>query len=442
MLLQFSVENFASFKDEVILSMIGKGTAKQKNELAEENVRVRGEFPILKSAAIFGANASGKSNLLAGMGFMKRVVLTSFREALNESTTLQENRAFKFHSETQTESSFFEVTFLKNDTQYRYGFEINQGVIEEEWLFYVPNKVEARLFERSGTNIEINQSGFPEGKDLKSKTRNNVLFLSVCAQFDGTISNQIIEWFQDVRFISGIEDRSYAGYTVQKIKEDPKFRAWVNAFAQFLEIVELTVSEEALENVRMDEISLPDEAQELREVFLALGKLQAKQKTQSVLKSWHRVYDDQRILMKTVPLDFHYESRGTQKLIYLLGPIYDALLSNRVLLIDELDARLHSLLTKELMRVFHAGNHSDGAAQFIYVLQDPYLMDNDSLRRDQIYLMEKNQYGESNLYSLLDYKKVRTDARYGKNYLQGNYGAVPYLPDFVKLTDAIYGEAQ
>ncbi|MEZ5044909.1 MAG: ATP-binding protein [Saprospiraceae bacterium] len=437
MLLQFSLENYLSFKDEAVLSFIGNRTTK---ELENENITEWNDLKVLKSAVVYGANASGKSNLFSGVGYMKGIVLDSFKDAITEdfSTSKTKSRAFQLNSKTKDESSFFEVVFVQKNTQYRYGFEINKGEIDAEWLFYIPNKIETSLFYREGQKIEINGSKFKEGNKLETKTRENVLFLSVCAQFNGEISNSIIDWFKDINIISGVEDRSFGGYTTNKIKKDERFRKWVNRFIDFLEITKLSVEEENIANINIDEIDIPDEKKEIKDVLIAIHNLQKKQKTKSTLKSWHKVFDDNKILVDTVAFDFHMESKGTQKLIYLLGPIYDSLKNGKILFIDELDSRLHSILTKNLLKIFHEGNKNN--AQFVFALHDPSSMENDCFRRDQIYLIEKDQYGASSLYSLLDYKKVRNDEKFSKNYLKGSYGAVPYINNFNNLMTEVYGE--
>ena len=437
MLLQFSLENYLSFKDEAVLSFIGNRSTKEHEP---ENITEKNNLKILKSAVVYGANASGKSNLFSGVGYMRRVVLNSFKDAISDDSSISKtkSRAFQLNPNTKGKSSFFEVIFIQKNTQYRYGFEINQGEIEAEWLFYIPNKIEASLFKREGQNIEINGTKFKEGNKLESKTRENVLFLSVCAQFNGEISNSIIDWFKDINIISGVEDRSFGGYTTNKIKKDARFRKWVNKFIDFLEITKLSVEEENIANINIDELDIPDEKKEIKDFLVAIHNLQKKQKTKSTLKSWHKVFDDNKILVDTVAFDFHMESKGTQKLIYLLGPIYDSLKNGKILFIDELGSRLHSILTKNLLKIFHDGNKNN--AQFVFALHDPSSMENDCFRRDQIYLIEKDQYGASSLYSLLDYKKVRNDEKFSKNYLKGNYGAVPYISNFNNLMPELYGK--
>ncbi len=435
MLLQFNIENYLSFKEEASLSLIGNKATKEHEA---ENITFRKDMKILKSAVVYGANASGKSNLFSAMIYMKKVVLNSFKNAISENTTTTKSTAFLLHPKTKDESSFFEVIFIANNTQYRYGFEINKGIIEAEWLHYVPNKIETTLFSREGQEIKINNAKFGEGKMLTDKTRKNVLFLSVCAQFNGEISNLIIAWFKNINIISGVEDRSFGGYTTNKIKTDKNFRKWVNNFIDFLEITKLSVEDESIANVNINELGIANDKIEIKDFLVAITNLQKKQKTKSTLKSWHKVYDDNKVLVDTVAFDFKMESKGSQKLIYLLGPIYDSLKNGRILFIDELDSRFHSILTKHLLKIFHEGNKNN--AQFVFALHDPSSMENDCFRRDQIYFIEKDQYGASSLYALLDYKKVRNDEKFSKNYLKGNYGAVPYMQTLNDTMSEVYGK--
>lgn len=436
MLIQFSIENFLSFKESVKISFLGNKTTKEFKGL---NTTYVGEkYNVLKSNVIFGANASGKSNFISAIAFMKKTILESFKNALSDSILSKRELAFRLNPKNRDESSFFETIFIINDIQYRYGFEINRGEIEAEWLLYVPGKIETVLFEREGKEISINKSKFKEGIGLKKQTRSNVLFLSVCSQFDGITSNLVIEWFRNIRIISGIQDEMYRTYTTNKIKTDKKFNNWVNKFIDFLEIARLTVEEEFIENVSIDELNIPEDKKELKDVLITIENLQAKNKTIDKLKSWHRVYNDSRHLTDTISFDFFTEeSKGTQKLIYLLGPIYDALSNGRILIVDELDARLHTILTENLIQLFHQGNQLN--AQFLFVLHDTNLLKKEIFRRDQIWFSSKNQYGESTLYSLDDYKKkfVRNDAKFNKKYLEGEYGSIPYI-DLEKLTNSIY----
>lgn len=436
MIVEFSISNYKSFKSESTLSFIGSNTTKEHEE---DNTFIWNDYKFLKSNALYGANASGKSNLINALAVMKRTVLTSFQNALAEKNTNIKITPFKLNIETVDKPTTFEVVFIAKEKQYRYGFEIKDNIVSSEWLFHIPKKIETSLFIRDNGKIKINKTHFKEGIGLEGKTRENVLFLSVCSQFNGEISDVVIKWFKNLNFISGLNDDGYRGYTTHKLKEDKKFNKWVNKFIKFLEISKVSVEEELIESLNIDELEIPDEKKELKEALKVLSDLREKQKTESKLKSWHNVFDSNNIIQDSVPFDFNKEeSKGTQKLIYILGPIYDSLINGSVLLIDELDSRLHTLLTKEVINLFHKFNKKK--AQFAFVLHDTNILKTEVFRRDQLWFAEKNQFGCSNIYSLFDYGKVRKDAKFEQAYLKGDYGAVPQFDLSNDLIDELYGE--
>lgn len=435
MIVQFLIENYKSFKNETIFSFVGNATTK---ELEDTNIFIQNNYKLLKSNAVFGANASGKSNLLNAIKDMKRIVLSSFQNALIENYKEKSIQPYKLSTETKDLPSTFETVFIIKEKQYRYGFEIKDNIITSEWLFHIPSKIETFLFTREGSKIKINRTQFTEGVGLEGKTRDNVLFLSVCSQFNGSTSNSIIDWFKSVGFVSGIDDDRYSGYTTNRIKNDEKFKNWINKFISFLEISKLSVEDELLEQLNIDELEIPDEKKELKLALEALRSLQEKQKTVPKLKSWHNVYNNNNIIQETIPFDFHNEeSKGTQKLVYILGPIYDTLVNGKILLIDEFDSRLHTLLCKHLINLFHSLNKRN--AQFAFILHDTNVLNSAFFRRDQIWFTEKDQFGSTSLFSLNDYGKVRNDAKFEKNYLRGDYGAVPYLDDINNQIESLYG---
>jgi AAA15 family ATPase/GTPase len=436
MIVQFSVENYKSFKNETVLSFIGSNTTKEHEP---DNIFKWKEYKFLKSNAIYGANASGKSNLISAIADMKGVVLTSFQNALNDNIRQKSIQPFKLNVNTKSGASIFEIVFIQDGKQFRYGFEIQDEQIISEWLFHIPSKIESALFTREGNKIHLNKTQFKEGLKLEEKTRENVLFLSVCSQFNGEISNSVIKWFKNLRFISGINDDSYRRYTTEKIKNDKKFSLWLNKFIGFLEISKLSVEDELIETINIDDLDIPDDKKEWKVALEAINAIQEKEKTITKLKSWHNIYDDTNILNDTMSFDFNREeSKGTQKLVYILGPIYDALINSRVLIIDELDSRLHTLLSKHLIFLFHKFNRRN--SQFAFVLQDTNILKTEIFRRDQLWFVEKNQFGVSDFYSLHDYGKVRKDAKFEQAYLKGSYGAIPQIEIADDLIETLYGE--
>ena len=191
MLLELTIGNFKSIKKNVTLSMVASTLKEHKNTHTFNTSK----YSLLKSALIFGANASGKSNLVKGISFMKNFVISSAKDTqINEKIDIDN---FKLDIESELQPSFFEVIFLLNNTRYRYGFQVNEDRVDSEWLFFVPTIKEAKLFTREGNNISLGVN-FKEGRGLKEKTRNNALFLSVAAQFNGEISRSILNWFRQL----------------------------------------------------------------------------------------------------------------------------------------------------------------------------------------------------------------------------------------------------
>ena len=196
MLMQITIGNFLSFKDPITFSMVASRIKEHEDSstfLLNEKLR------LLKSAVIYGANASGKSNFFKAMAFFKNFILTSSKETPATDEIKVTN--FKLSTETENKPSLFEIVFLHEGIRYRYGFQVDKKEVQKEWFYYAPKRQEAKLFLREGSNIEIG-SYYKEGKGLVEKTRNNALFLSVVAQFNGQISLKIIDWFTKFNIIS------------------------------------------------------------------------------------------------------------------------------------------------------------------------------------------------------------------------------------------------
>jgi len=423
MLIEFSVENFLSFKDPTTLSMVA---AKPFKEHQASHVVQVGNLGLLKSAIIYGNNAAGKSNLLTAMRFMKAIVLNSFRDALIENSERKfPLEKFALNTKSLEESSFFEVSFIQENVKYRYGFEMDFDKIVAEWLYHTTSK-EVYLFKRNLQKIEINKSAFKEGLGKVEDVKENVLFLSLLATLGKGISSMVVDWFKKFNSVSGIHDRNYKRYTIDKLKSDKQFFNWALQFVKYLEIASLSTTEEDIDDIDLENLAGRDE--DVISLLSNIQKIQSKQPKAHQLVAYHRKYDENNILVDTVPFNFDaQESEGTKKLLYLLGPWYDTLQNGKILIIDELDCRLHSNLTSKLIGFFH---HSiNNSAQLICAVHDISLLNKESFRRDQIWFVEKNQFGGSELFSLADFKtdKVRNKSAFHKNYLEGKYGAIPYF---------------
>jgi len=418
MLIEFRVGNFLSFKDPVTFSM----SAAPISEHKENNVfKLDDKHDLLKSAVIYGANASGKSNLIKAMSLMKNFVQFSVNE--DQAEVLIRVEKFRLNTETENKSSFFEIVFICDQKKFRYGFEVDHDGIHSEWLFFTPSRTEARLFVREGKDIKIGTTYFKEGKGIEDKTRPNALFLSVVAQFNGEISTQILKWFRRFNIISGLDDTNYKTFTLDQFeKEDFKQR-----HLQYLKIADIGIDDEDIR--RIDPSELPEGIKSL------LSKITSEPKSTKgyAISTFHNKYNKNEKLPHKEEFSLVSESDGTQKFFGLLGPILNTLDRGSILVIDELDARLHPFITRFIIQLFHSKQTNPNNAQLIFATHDTNLLDRNLFRRDQIWFTEKDQYGATDLYSLVEYKNVRKDAIYEKDYIAGKYGAVPFIKNFEVL---------
>jgi len=441
MLIEFSIENYLSFKDLTTLSMVAAKSFKEHQE--SHVIETDSNFNLLKSSVIYGNNASGKSNFLEAMGFMKQTVLNSFRDALMDNSERKfPLEKFALNTQTEKETSYFEISFFHKGTKYRYGFEIDYDKIVAEWLFHTTSK-EVYLFKRELQKIEINKSAFKEGLGKEDDVKENVLFLSLLATLGKETSTSIVDWFKKFNFVNGIHDRGHKRYTIDKLKADKQFFNWALHFVKYLEIANLSTTEEDVSEIDFENLREKERDEEIINLLTSIQKIQSKQPKRDQLITFHRKYDDNNVLVDTVPFNFDkQESEGTKKLLYLLGPWYDTLQNGKVLIIDELDSRLHSHLTLRLIDFFHRFNKSN--AQLICAVHDISLLNKETFRRDQIWFVEKNQFGASELVSLGDFKtdKVRNKSAFDKNYGEGKYGAIPYFDTDHKLEELLYGKRE
>lgn len=424
MLIEFSVSNYRSFKDEVSFSMVASSLKERSAELNENNIfAAHAGVELLKSAAIYGANASGKSNLIGAIHFMAGFVRNSHKSS--DPTGGIDVEPFRLSTQTEDGPSSFEIIFITEGKRYRYGFEVTSERVEAEWLYVAPKVRESRLFERDGDKIKLGDKFKGEGRDLIERTRPNALFLSVVAQFDGETAQEVLSWFRSLGIATSLSHLNMGMRLFTESMLDDKDSA--QAIGSLIKRLDLGIDNLQIEKRVSPPEPLPQEApEELRTALEPFLNLVGEQE-QTTVRTIHRKVDDEGRLVESelFYLDRH-ESEGTKKLFSLSGPLIDTLKSGDVLIIDELDARLHPLLTREIVSLFNDPEHNRNNAQLVFVIQDTNLLDNQLLRRDQIWFVEKDRQGASYLYSLAEFK-VRNDATYEKDYIQGRYGAIPFL---------------
>ncbi len=419
MLIEFTVGNFRSFRDPQTLSMVA-APIKSKDSLLDESttIPVPDNPTLLTSTAVYGANASGKSNLIRALLFMRHFVLNSHKET--KATGGIEVEPFRLSMITKDQPSYFEVVFVEDGKRYRYGFEVTTERVTSEWLYFFPSTREARLFERDGENIIPGNYFKDWDVKLTQQTRPNALFLSVVAQFNGPISQKLVGWFRKVGIISGVNDMGMMPYTLGQLLQGEHSQAIKDLICK----LDLGISDLHVEKRPRPIPSIPDGLpEEKRQALLTL--LDGEGEHLSV-QTLHTQFDAEAPTGQEMFDLGEHESEGTQKLFAMSGPLLDTLQKGKVLVVDELDARLHPLMTREIISLFNHKATNPNGAQLIFNTQDTNLLDNNMFRRDQIWFVEKDRQGASHLYSLAEFK-VRNDKDYERGYIQGRYGAVPYL---------------
>lgn len=429
MLINFRFKNFKSFYGENQLSL----QSVKDDELQEINTFFVDESlfnkdepnELLKSAIIFGANASGKSNVIKGLQYMYNAIQVS---AAPQFYVIKANDPFAFYEDSYEKESLYEVEIIQNNTYYKYGFTILQGKIKEEWLFRKKERL-TQVFKRHDNKIDI--TGNANVQNLIN-VPDTVLFLSIGLNYNLSISEYIkdvLQWFGSILIVFENNANSLDIYTT----ENEKYKK------QALEI--LQKADIGIRNMTV----VKDKVADLRDLnaVLALNMRmqtnpnmygQLKQENENMynidLDTKFDVYNskNKKVGERNVMLykDKGFHSEGTTRLLCYLGWILAALDKGRVIFIDEIDSKLHFLVADYLIKMFNSIDKNTNNAQLICTAHNVMLMDED-LRRDQIYFTSKNKYGVSELVSLADFKGVRKNDLFSKKYLAGFYSDLPNM---------------
>lgn len=336
---------------------------------------------------------------------------------LNESDRL-DYTPFLLSEEVKAPTRF-EIEFMLDlETSYRYGFSYTEEKIEEEWLFVQVNKKkEVPLFIRADEGIAVSKQ-FGEGKGKEELTNSNRLFISLVAQLNGSVSKTILEWFSSCKVISGLEQGEYKQESLEMLKNGGAGFAESLSFYNKLQLgfQKIFVKEErGLSDVQSMSLIIPNI------------------KGPSLIKTTHNKYDNEGNVVGSEVFDKNtQESAGTNKVIDLSGPLFSTLLNGGLLVVDELDAKLHPLLTRQIVLLFNDPEMNSNNAQLIFATHDTNLLSTEIFRRDQIWFTEKDSVEQTDLYSLVEFKFPdgtipRKDSNLEKNYIRGRYGAIPFI---------------
>jgi len=416
MIKTFSFKNFLSFKDEVKFSL----ERDMNDDSHQDSYCKTQDFELLKSAVVYGANASGKSNFTKAFVFFHNFVVKSLALASLENIKIKEapipTVPFLLSTKTVDSPSFFEIEILSKTERFIYGFEASSKKIYREWLYQYPNK--KVLFERMGNEVNSNKRHFKEATlAIEKGIESNILFLTKLALNSGGLAHEIIELVKKINVYPADQKGMILDYSLNN------FTHYLDEAFEFLKEADFTMKKLVTENKEVSkeefEKFFPPQLREL----VTTGKSKFfLRKAQTI----HSKYDEKNNEIEEVQFDFHtQESEGTKNMLGLSLLFIDALKEGKTLFIDELNTSLHPFLCRFVLKKFNSKENRHNA-QLIFTTHDVSLLDNEIFRRDQIFFVEKDKYGASNLFSLSNLGE-RKDLSYRKRYFEGRYGALPYI---------------
>lgn len=417
MLIEFSVANYKSFWKPQKLSMV----ATSQKDLQERNTfesPVRGVERLLRSATIYGPNAAGKSNLIKAAEFMREFILSSAKER-QEGDPIPV-KPFLFVPSGASGASEFEIHFIQDSDRYQYGFAVNKERVTAEWLMSYPEGGRGqRWFEREYHADKDEEEWYfgskftgPK-KQWQEMTRKNALFLSTAIQLNSDKLKPVFNWFKNF-IIIGHQSKLDPGFSMKECLDHSRKKEILS----FMNEADLSISDILTETKEVSEKDLPvDMPKELRNKIL----IDLEDKKFIHANFIHPIKGSEA----HAELPLEEESDGTQKLFSYSGPWIDILKRGRVLWVDELNTSLHPKLMRFLIAMFHSEKTNKKNGQLLFTTHDTTVLDQEFMRRDQIWFVEKNDENATHLYPLSDFKP-RAGEALQKNYLHGRYGA-PYV---------------
>ena len=412
MLIMYRVNNYMSFKNDAILDLRKTSFREHKSHILEID-----NFELLKSVAIYGANASGKSNFISSIAAFQDIINSQFYyekdndDKENDISSKFKIRPFLF-TDKINDSVEFEIIFL-NKSLYQYGISIESEQIISEWLM-VDNEM---VFERTKQNLEYGEI-FGHVLSKYSKFRKDQLYValldyfvvedeikSILEKFKEFFSSKLNLYFEII-FESSIKGAATGVRFTKKLESDEAFRSKV---ADYLKKIDVGINDVVVDT-------------EIKK-----SKRTGVEEEKKVIKTLHNVYDDDGNIISSKLLDLHFESSGTLRFFSFIQEILDIMENGGVFIVDELSSRLHPLLTKFIVDLFQSDNNCK--TQLIFTTHDTNLMNKDQFRRDEIVFIDKDERGISKIYTLSDLD-VRKDASFEKDYFNGKYGAIPIIKSY------------
>lgn len=434
MLIEFNIENYLSLKEGFSFSLLASKSDHSLETnliLGEKAINMDGDVTrnslgkgnnLLRSAAIYGANASGKSNSLKALGYLKHIITNSIKTMPGDQIPFY---PFKLEKKYLNEPCTFDIEFIYEGIRYDYGASFTAKKVINEYLYYYPKGSAARIFERNDTSDYKFTVDKVKQNRIADDTNENVFYLASSSQRNYNKTINAFKWFKEILALIVPSEKISIGFTVELVDKNEALKQNIKKALNYADLGIIDF-ESKIENVPYEELpeSLKKWIDSSEKKLDSLDHLE--------IKVFHKGLDEENNDIK-IPFEFTEESDGTQKMFTLLGPWLDSLKNGLVLVIDELDCRLHPILCDYLIRMFNSPKSNTSNAQLIFSAHNTFLINSESLRRDQIWFTEKNiDTGNTEIYSLLEFKQ-RQGTNFEKGYLNGKYGAIPYIKDFMDV---------
>ncbi len=421
MIFEIRLKNFFSIKEEVVLDLraanIKTATAKELNN----NYFTFGKEKILKTIAIYGANASGKSNLIKAIRFCAGMI---FQSHLHNENTIYNFQPFKLDKSSAKLPSEFFIRFVLKDIEYEYSFALTNKEIIRESLYHYPKGRISKVFTRDeeASSNKADKYSFSsvikKPMDVAINTSNKTLFISRASQMDRDLPKEIFNFFSSKFLLS------YVGLSTDYI---------LDLFYSNKEMIlrTLQIADSDIINVEISKEVVP-----VKTYKAAFGADESTSSVEDEMQEIPRIITYHKS-NSSVPFDFEREeSAGTRKLFFVILRLLDVIKHNKILLIDEIDTHMHTDIIEFIINLFHASDKS----QLIFTTHNTNLIDLKKMRKDQLIFINKQEDGSSELYSLFDFKDFRDTMDAEKGYLQGRFEAIPYIDDSIStLKELING---
>lgn len=420
MLVGVTFENYMSFYNQAQFALTVDSTEERYKDI---NTFKTPYGRLLKNALVYGANGSGKSNFVDALNFIKTALTISFEA---QSKLFAVKNQFRFNTEAGDRAKYFSVTFIIDEVMYDYSFSVKHGKVLHECLDKKVKRTESNVFKRLSSDfssIEINGREFENVKQFIPNTREDVLFLSLASFMNNDTAKKICKWFEKIKVFTVTDIAGSMPESVKYIQKNEENKKQIIEYLKGagIEATGLDLDQKAIDEYKkvLGIITDKEINEQIEDIFNVneLGLVVDR-----------NVYNSKWEYAHTIKMKMQDESSGTQKFFRVAGPILDVINNGGVAVIDEIDSKLHPALVKYLVMTFNSISKNPNNAQLICTTHNINLLE-EKIRRDQIYFINKNEFGVSDIYCLNEFEGVKKNSKILKQYLLGAFGALPTIEE-------------